>query len=88
MNWPRSSIVSAPALFRYTVPIPMYNGYYGLSSVAVQQSWADIRIDVMNAAISAFHTTVAATVIAPNARIRAGNPGKKAESRICFQFAR
>jgi len=53
----------------------MCNGYNGLFSVAIQQSWADIRIDVMSAGISVFHTIVAATVIAPNARIPDGNPG-------------
>jgi hypothetical protein len=53
----------------------MCNGYYGLLSVAVQQSWADIRIDVMSAVISVSHITVAVTVIAPNARIPDGSPG-------------
>ena len=75
MNCPRSSIASATLLLNNRVPIRMCNGYYGLLSVAVQQSWEDIRIDVMSAGISVFPTTVAATDIVPNARIPTGNPG-------------
>ena len=75
MNWPRSSIASAAPLLNNRDPMRMCNGYYGLFTVAAQQSWEDIRIDVMSVVISVFHTTVAVTVIAPNARIRAENPG-------------
>ena len=75
MNWRRSSIASAVPMLNNRVQMRMCNGYYGLLSVAAQQSWADIRIDVMSAGISAFHITVAVTDIVPNARIPDGSPG-------------
>ena len=75
MNWRRSSIASAVPMLNNRVQMRMCNGYYGLFTVAAQQSWEDIRIDVMSVVIFVFHTTVAVTVIALNARIPAGNPG-------------